>query len=61
MKIVAIVVTIINILSCQLNAQTYTLVHRSEYETVGDQMYDLNDPNEGTIIYSILAGNTDGF
>lgn len=52
---------IISLYICQLNAQTDTLVHRSEYESIGDLIYDINDPNEGTITYVILAGNTDGY
>ena len=52
---------IISLYICQLNAQTDTLVHRSEYESIRDLIYDINDPNEGTITYVILAGNTDGY
>lgn len=44
-----------------LNAQVTELVYRSEYENVGDVIYDINDPNEGSISYSIISGNSNGY
>lgn len=38
-----------------------TLILRSEYEAVGDVMYDINDPLEGSISYSILSGNSHNY
>ena len=51
------------LLSCWLNvnAQIDTLVYRSEYEKVGDEIVDLNSKNEGSIAYYIVAGNSAGY
>ena len=55
-----ILVVISSLFFSQLMAQT-TVVHRSEYEKVGDEIYDIDDSNEGTINYSITSGNTEGY
>jgi len=39
----------------------HILVNRSEYEKVGDIMYDLQDESEGYINYSIIGGNTGSY
>ena len=38
-----------------------TLVFRSEYENVGDELLDLNDASEGAVNYKITKGNTNGY
>lgn len=40
-----------------IKAQTNALAYRSEYEKIGDVIYDINDVNEGSVVYSITAGN----
>lgn len=36
-------------------------VYRSEYESVGDLIYDINDNSEGQNEYSIKSGNSNGY
>lgn len=36
-------------------------VYRSEYEKVGDLIYDINDSKENTSNYTIVGGNTDNY
>ncbi len=38
-----------------------TMVYRSEYEQAGDQLYDLNDLQEGLASYTLISGNDDGY
>lgn len=40
--------------------QNSTIIHRSEFEKVGDLIYDVQDSNEGISQYSIQSGNTSG-
>lgn len=42
-------------------SQTNILVYRSEYEAVGDLIYDINDVNENNQNYSIIAGNANNY
>ena len=43
-------------------AQTNTvLVYRSEYESVNDIIYDINDSNENSANYVITGGNTNNY
>ncbi len=43
--------------STLLFSQQDTLILRSEFEKAGDEIYDLDDVNEGSITYSIISGN----
>ena len=45
----------------QLSAEINKLVHRSEYEKVGDVICDIGDPIEGIFNYRILSGNKNGY
>ena len=49
------------ILAFSLSAADTTIVYRSEYENAGDEIYDLNAPDEGNISYSIIKGNDQGY
>lgn len=42
-------------------SQTNILAYRSEYEAVGDIIYDVNDANENTQNYTITTGNSNGY
>jgi hypothetical protein len=57
-KTLAVIITLI---FNQAFAQNDTLVLRSEYEKTGDKIYDVNDPGEGTVVYSIISGNGQGY
>ena len=60
MKKIIFVLTI-SLFINQLSAKINKLVHRSEYEKVGDLIHDINDPSEGSFNYSILSGNNNGY
>ena len=59
MKRVTITLTFLIFLN-HLNANISNLVYRSEYEKVGDLIYDINEIREGFIVYSIDEGNENG-
>ena len=40
-----------------VHSQNNILVYRTEYEKVNSVIYDIDDPNEGSISYSIVSGN----
>ena len=37
------------------------MAYRSEYEKFGDVIYDINDANEGSVVYSITSGNNNSY
>ncbi len=48
------------LLNCVVSAQE-TIVLRSEFEEVGETLYDFNPPEEGAVIYSIQSGNSEEY
>ncbi|RXP44538.1 T9SS C-terminal target domain-containing protein [Lutibacter sp. HS1-25] len=58
-RILLILLVFIPILN--LKAQTMALVFRSEYEKIGDVIYDINDSQEGSVTYSITSGNNNSY
>lgn len=54
--LISLLITIVSI-----KAQTNALAYRSEYEKVGDVIYDINHAHEGSVVYSITSGNNNSY